>query len=104
IIPRLAIPASLKHRSVIRLKPSPAFAVPTPMAKHACLAATFVGFSTLRLDGFAANHHFKTASEAVPKETAAMPRYFFNTRIGDDTIPDVEGEELRDADHAWEVA
>ena len=33
-----------------------------------------------------------------------MPRYFFNTRIGDDIIPDVEGEELRDADHAWEVA
>ena len=33
-----------------------------------------------------------------------MPRYFFNTRIGDDTIPDVEGEELRDADHAWEIA
>jgi hypothetical protein len=33
-----------------------------------------------------------------------MPRYFFNTRIGDDLIPDVEGEELRDADHAWEVA
>ena len=33
-----------------------------------------------------------------------MPRFFFNTRIGDDTIPDVEGEELRDADHAWKVA
>ena len=33
-----------------------------------------------------------------------MPRFFFNTRIGEDTIPDVEGEELRDADHAWEVA
>ena len=33
-----------------------------------------------------------------------MPRYFFNTRIGDDLIPDAEGEELRDADHAWEVA
>ncbi len=33
-----------------------------------------------------------------------MPRYFFNTRIGDDVIPDVEGEELRDADHAWRVA
>lgn len=33
-----------------------------------------------------------------------MPRFFFNTRIGGDTIPDVEGEELRDADHAWEVA
>lgn len=33
-----------------------------------------------------------------------MPRYFFNTRIGDETIPDVEGEELRDPDHAWRVA
>lgn len=33
-----------------------------------------------------------------------MPRYFFNTRIGTDVIPDVEGEELRDPDHAWEVA
>jgi hypothetical protein len=33
-----------------------------------------------------------------------MPRYFFNTRIGDDLIPDVEGEDLRDADQAWEMA
>jgi hypothetical protein len=33
-----------------------------------------------------------------------MPRYFFNTRIGDDVIPDPEGEELRDPDHAWEIA
>jgi hypothetical protein len=33
-----------------------------------------------------------------------MPRYFFNTRIGKDLIPDPEGEELRDPDHAWEVA
>jgi hypothetical protein len=33
-----------------------------------------------------------------------MPRYFFNTRIGDDVIPDGEGEELRDADQAWQVA
>jgi hypothetical protein len=33
-----------------------------------------------------------------------MPRYFFNTRIGNDVIPDREGEELRDPDHAWEVA
>ena len=33
-----------------------------------------------------------------------MPRYFFNTRIGDDLIPDVEGAELRDPDHAWEIA
>jgi len=33
-----------------------------------------------------------------------MPRYFFNTRIGDELIVDAEGEELRNADHAWEVA
>lgn len=33
-----------------------------------------------------------------------MPRYFFNTRIGRDLIPDPEGEELRDADQAWDVA
>ena len=33
-----------------------------------------------------------------------MPRYFFNTHIGDELIPDSEGEELRDPDHAWEVA
>jgi len=33
-----------------------------------------------------------------------MPRYFFNTRIGDELIDDPEGEELRDADRAWEVA
>lgn len=33
-----------------------------------------------------------------------MPRYFFNTRIGGDLIPDQTGAELRDPDHAWEVA
>ena len=33
-----------------------------------------------------------------------MPRYFFNVRIRDDLIPDPKGEELRDPDHAWEVA
>jgi len=33
-----------------------------------------------------------------------MPRYFFNTRIGDDLIPDPSGVELRDPDHAWEMA
>ncbi len=32
-----------------------------------------------------------------------MPRYFFNTRIGDELIPDPEGEELRDPDRAWEI-
>lgn len=33
-----------------------------------------------------------------------MPRYFFNTRIGNDLILDPEGEELRDPDHAWRTA
>lgn len=33
-----------------------------------------------------------------------MPRYFFNTRIGDQLIADPEGEELRDPDRAWEMA
>jgi hypothetical protein len=33
-----------------------------------------------------------------------VPRYFFNTRIGDDLIPDTDGVELRDADQAWEMA
>src|SRR4029453_13485359 len=34
----------------------------------------------------------------------AMPKYFFNTRIGDELISDPEGEELRNPDRAWEVA
>jgi hypothetical protein len=33
-----------------------------------------------------------------------MPRYFFNTRIGDELIADPEGEELQNPDRAWEVA
>ena len=33
-----------------------------------------------------------------------MPRYFFNTRIGDELIVDPDGEELRDADRAWQIA
>jgi hypothetical protein len=33
-----------------------------------------------------------------------MPRYFFNTRIGNDLIADPKGAELRDPDHAWEIA
>jgi len=33
-----------------------------------------------------------------------MPRYFFNTRIGDELIDDPEGEELRDSDRAWKIA
>jgi hypothetical protein len=35
---------------------------------------------------------------------AAMPRYFFHTRMGQDLVSDPDGEELRDPDHAWEVA
>jgi len=33
-----------------------------------------------------------------------MPRYFFNTRIGDELVADPEGEVLRNPDRAWEVA
>jgi hypothetical protein len=33
-----------------------------------------------------------------------MPRYYFNTRIGDELIADPDGEELRNADRAWEMA
>jgi hypothetical protein len=33
-----------------------------------------------------------------------MPRYYFNTRIGDELVADPDGEELRDPDRAWEVA
>lgn len=33
-----------------------------------------------------------------------MPKYFFNTRIGDDLVRDPDGIELRDPDQAWEVA
>ena len=33
-----------------------------------------------------------------------MPRYFFNTRIGEQLISDPEGEELRNPDRAWEMA
>jgi hypothetical protein len=33
-----------------------------------------------------------------------VPRYFFNTRFGNELLLDPEGEELRDPDHAWNVA
>jgi hypothetical protein len=33
-----------------------------------------------------------------------MPRYFFNTRIGKELLLDPEGADLRDPDHAWDVA
>ena len=38
------------------------------------------------------------------RRDSSMPRYFFNTRIGNELILDPEGEELRDPDHAWRVA
>jgi len=33
-----------------------------------------------------------------------MPRYFFNTRIGDELIVDPDGEDLRNPDRAWDMA
>jgi hypothetical protein len=33
-----------------------------------------------------------------------MPRYYFNTRIGDELISDPDGEVLREPDRAWEMA
>jgi hypothetical protein len=33
-----------------------------------------------------------------------MPRYFFNTRIGNELLLDPSGSELRDPDHVWRVA
>ena len=33
-----------------------------------------------------------------------MPRYYFNTRIGDELISDPDGEDLRNPDRAWEMA
>jgi hypothetical protein len=44
-----------------------------------------------------------TANPPAPTGSI-MPRYFFNTRIGDEVIADPEGEELRNPDRAWEVA
>lgn len=33
-----------------------------------------------------------------------MPRYFFDVHIGQDVIPDPEGQTLGGPDEAWEVA
>ncbi len=32
-----------------------------------------------------------------------MPRYFFKLQLEEETIPDLEGQEFRDADEAWEA-
>jgi hypothetical protein len=41
---------------------------------------------------------------SVARAEFDMPRYFFNTRIGEALIVDPDGAVLRDPDHAWEVA
>lgn len=33
-----------------------------------------------------------------------VPRYYFHTRIGTETLSDEEGVVLHDPDHAWQVA
>jgi hypothetical protein len=33
----------------------------------------------------------------------AMSRYFFNLHLEGETVPDIEGQEFRDADEAWEA-
>ena len=33
-----------------------------------------------------------------------MPRYFFNTKIGEQTVNDPEGTVLKNPDQAWEIA
>ena len=58
----------------------------------------------MRLDGFAVDHQFTKACDGAIGRSHRHAPLLLNTRIGDDSIPDVEGEELRDADHAWEVA
>jgi hypothetical protein len=50
------------------------------------------------------NLNQRDARPAQPQRRTIMPRYFFNTRIGDELVLDPEGEELRDPDHAWQVA
>jgi hypothetical protein len=43
-------------------------------------------------------------ADCSPEPDTPMPRYYFNTRVGDELIADPEGEELRDPDRAWEIA
>jgi hypothetical protein len=53
------------------------------------------------------NNRAKTwekSRQPQPSGFRPMPRYFFNTRVDDALISDPEGEELRNADRAWEVA
>lgn len=41
---------------------------------------------------------------ACSRKSERMSRYYFNTRIGNELILDPEGEDLPDADRAWEAA
>ena len=43
-------------------------------------------------------------SQRAPHWKLTMPRYFFNTRIGEELVSDTDGEVLRNPDRAWEVA
>ena len=46
----------------------------------------------------------RLAGASTGVEVPPMPRYFFNTRIGDELISDPDGEVLSDPDRAWEMA
>jgi hypothetical protein len=54
-----------------------------------------------RLDGLPSA---QVASFEQQRKASLLPRFYFNARIGDELIRDPEGEELRDADQAWEFA
>lgn len=49
-------------------------------------------------------NHRPLLTAASRKSGIVMPRYFFNTRLGDEVVDDPDGEVLRNPDHAWEVA
>ena len=63
----------------------------------------------VRLYGTTAGDHsphfaLRISGNQIRTKPKAMPKYFFNTRIGDDLVRDTEGCDLQDADHAWEIA
>jgi hypothetical protein len=43
-----------------------------------------------------------TAAEPTTKGDV-MPRYFFNLNLEGEVVPDLEGQDFRDADEAWEA-
>jgi hypothetical protein len=50
------------------------------------------------------NQRLPQRAAATESGSQPMPRYYFNTRIGDELIADPDGEELRNPDRAWEIA